>query len=131
MDPEEKGALGSAPSNSPSWSPARRPSPSHLGTRHCLWIHVILTKKTGAVPSPSHTWMVPWVEDMLCHGRAGLTKAMVIGPGKAVLIYGRQSLGEGLSLGEVRDATFTLTGAGTWVEKPAYLAADPLTIQES
>ena len=39
-------------------------------------------------------------------------------------------MGEGLSLGEVRDTTFTLMGAGTWVGKPAYLAADPLTIQE-
>ena len=33
-------------------------------------------------------------------------------------------------LGEATDATFILTGAGTWVGKPAYLAADPLTIQE-
>ena len=49
---------------------------------------------------------------------------------RAVLFYHRQSLGEGLSLGEVRDTTFTLTGAGTWVGKLAYLAADPLTIQE-
>ena len=39
-------------------------------------------------------------------------------------------MGEGLSLGKVRDATFTFTGAGTWVGKPAYLAANPLTIQE-
>ena len=39
-------------------------------------------------------------------------------------------MGEGLSLGEVRDAAFALTGAGTWVGKPAYLAIAPLTIQE-
>ena len=39
-------------------------------------------------------------------------------------------MGEGLRLDEVRDAAFMLTGAGTWVGKPAYLAADPLTIQE-
>ena len=39
-------------------------------------------------------------------------------------------MGEGLCLGKVRDATFTLTGAGTWVGKLAYLVADPLTIQE-
>ena len=39
-------------------------------------------------------------------------------------------MGEGLCLGEARDAAFTLTGAGTWVGKPAYLVADPLTIQE-
>ena len=39
-------------------------------------------------------------------------------------------MGEGMSLGEVRDAAFTLTGAGTWVGRPDYLATDPLTIQE-
>ena len=31
---------------------------------------------------------------------------------------------------EARDATFLLTGVGTWVEKPAYFAANPMTIQE-
>ena len=72
--------------------------------------------------------MAPVVEDILCHGRTCLT--IVMGPGRAVLFYGRQSLGESLSLDKVRDATFTLTGAGTLVGKPAYLATDPLTIQE-
>ena len=89
-----------------------------------------LTKETGATPQPAHAWTVPLVKDMLCHGRTGITKAVVTSPGRTVLFYGRQSLGQDLSLGEARDATFTLTGAGTWVGKPAYLAADPLTIQE-
>ena len=31
---------------------------------------------------------------------------------------------------EARDAAFLLPGAGTWVEKPAYLTADSMTIQE-
>ena len=31
---------------------------------------------------------------------------------------------------EARDATFLLTGAGTWVGKLVYLTADPVTIQE-
>ena len=89
-----------------------------------------LTKETGAAPPPPHTWTVPLVEDMLCYGRTGLTEAVVIGPGRAVLFYGRWSMGEGLSLGKVRDTTFALTGTGTWVGKPVYLAMDPLTIQE-
>ena len=74
--------------------------------------------------------MAPLVEDMLCYGRTGLTEAVLKGLGWAVLFYGRWSMGEGLSLGKVRDAAFTLTGAGTWVGKPAYLATDTLTIQE-
>ena len=39
-------------------------------------------------------------------------------------------MGEGLKADEARDATFLLTGAGTWVGKLAYLTADPMTIQE-
>ena len=128
-DLEKMGASGSAPSHLPSWSLNRKPSPSCPNTRHCLGIHVTLIKEIGAAPPPPHAWMAPVVEDMLCHGRTGLTEAVVMGPGQAVQFYGRQSLGECLSLGKVRDTTFTLTGVGTWVGKPAYLAADPLTIQ--
>ena len=89
-----------------------------------------LTKETGVVPPPSHAWTVPLVEDMLCYARTGLAEAMMTGPGRTVLFYGRCSLGEGLSLDEFRDAAFVLTGVSTWVVKPAYLAADPLTIEE-
>ena len=55
---------------------------------------------------------------------------MVIGSGRAVLFYGRCSLGEGLKADKVRDAAFLPTGAGTWVGKSAYLTADPMTIPE-
>ena len=63
-DPEEMGALGSAPSHLPSWSLARKPSPSGPNTRHCLGIHVTLTEETGATPPTPHAWMAPVVEDM-------------------------------------------------------------------
>ena len=39
--------------------------------------------------------MAPLVEDMLHDARTGLTKAVVTGPGIAVLFYGRHLLGEG------------------------------------
>ena len=89
-----------------------------------------LTEELGAIPPPSHSWMAPLVEDMLQEARTGLTEAVVIGPGRAVLFYGRHSMGEGLKADEARDAAFLLTGAGTWVGKAAYLTADPMTIQE-
>ena len=54
--------------------------------------------------------------------QAGLTEAIVSGPGQAVLFYGQQSL-EGLSLGEARDAIFTLSGAIAWIGKQAQLSA--------
>ena len=54
----------------------------------------------------------------------------MIGPGRAVLFYGRHSMGEGLKVDEARDAAFILTGAGTWVGKAAYLTTKPMTIQE-
>ena len=67
---------------------------------------------------------------MLHDIRTGLTKAVVKGPGRAVLFYGRHSMGGGLTIDEDRDAAFLLTRAGTWVGKLAYLAPDPMTIQE-
>ena len=39
-------------------------------------------------------------------------------------------MGEGLTADKARDATFLLTGAGTWVGKSAYLTTDSMTIQE-
>ena len=126
----ESEALGSSPSHSPSSSPARRLLSSCPNIRHCLEIHVTLTEELGAVPPPSHSWMAPLVEDMLHEVRTSLTEEVVTGPGRAVLLYGRCSLGEGLTTDEARDATFLLTGAGMWIGKLAYLAADPMTIQE-
>ena len=114
----------------PSWSLARKPLSSHPNTGHCPEIHVTLTEDFGAVSLPSHSWTEPLVENMLHDARTGLTKAVVIGPGRAVLFYGRHSMGEGLTMDEARDTTFLLTGAGMLLRKSAYLATDPMTIQE-
>ena len=59
----------------------------------CLEIRVTLTEELGAIPPPSHSWMAPLVEDMLHNARTGLTKVVVTGPGRAVLFYGRHSMG--------------------------------------
>ena len=96
---------------------------------YCLSIQVTLTDELGDVLPPSHACTAPVVEDMLQETRAGLTEAVVIGPGRAILFYGRCSMGEGLKADEARDATFLLTGAGTWVGKSTYLTADPMTLQ--
>ena len=123
-------ASRSSPSHLPSWSPARRPLSSCPNIKHCLEIHVILSEELGAVPPPSHSWMAPLMEDMLHDIRTGLTEAVVTGPGRAILFYGRCLMGEGLTADEARDAKFLLTGAGTWVGKLAYLTVDPMRIQE-
>ena len=120
----------SSPHNSPTWSPVQRPPTGHLNMNYCLSIQVTLTDELGDVPPPLHAWMTPVIEDMLQEARAGLTEAVVIGPGKAILFYGRHSLGEGLKADEARDAAFLLTGAGTWVGRSAYLTANPMTLQE-
>ena len=61
---------------------------------------------------------------MVQDGKSGLTEAVVTGPGRAVLFYGWGLLGEGLSLGEVQDTMFTLSGAISWVGKQAQLSAN-------
>ena len=83
------GALGSAPSHLPSCSLARKHLPSHPNNRHCIGIHVTLTKETGATPPPPHAWMVLLVEDMLHYGRTSLAKTIVTGLGRAVLLWER------------------------------------------
>ena len=87
-------------------------------------------EELGTIPPSSHSWTAPLVEDMLCKARTGLTKAVVTGPGRAVLFSRRHSMGKGLMADEARDAAFLLTWAGMWVGKLAYLTADPVTIQE-
>ena len=67
---------------------------------------------------------------MLQDMRAGLMEAVVISPGRAILFYGRCSMGEGLKADDARDAVFLLTGAGTWVGKSAYLTTNPMMLQE-
>ena len=126
----EPEALDSSPSYLLSWSLAQRLPSGCPNMKHCLEICVTLTEELGAVPPPSHSWMDSFMEDMLHDARTGLTEAVVIGPGRAVLFCGRHSMGEGLTTDEARDATFLLTGASTWVGKSAYLAIDPMTIQE-
>ena len=129
-DQREMEEEDSSPHNLPMWSPVQRPPTDCLNTNYCLSIQVTLTDELGDVPPPLHAWTTPVVEDMLRETRAGLMEAVVIGPGKAILFYGRCSMGEGLKLDEARDATFLLTGAGTWVGKLAYLTANPMTLQE-
>ena len=89
-----------------------------------------LTDELGDMPPPSHSWMALVVEDMLREARAGLTEAVVMGPDRVILFYGRHLMGEDLRVDEARNAAFLLTGAGMWVGKSAYLTTDPMTIQE-
>ena len=93
-DLQESEAMGSSPSHSPSWSSARRLLSSHPNTTHCLEIYVTLTEQLGAVLPASHSWTSPLVEDMLCDIRTRFTKAVARSPGRAVLFYGRHSMGE-------------------------------------
>ena len=57
--------------------------------KYCLEIQVTLMEELEAIPPPSHPWMALLLEDMLHNARTGLTKAVVTGPGRAVLFYGR------------------------------------------
>ena len=126
---EEREASGSTP-HSPSQSLVRRQTPDFPETQYCLEIHAISTKDRGATPPPPHAWQVPVAEEMLWDGKSGLTNAVVKSPGQAILFYGRQSVGEGLSLGEVDDAMFMLSEAISWVSKQAQLNANTVHLWE-
>ena len=108
--------------------PVQRPPLGHLNTKHSLEMQLTLMDELGDVPPPPHAWKAPVVEDMLQEARAGLTEAVVIGPGRAIHFYGRCSIRKDLKVDEARDAAFLLTGAGTWVGKLPYLTAIPMII---
>ena len=120
----------SSPLHLPTWSPIQRLPLGCLNMKHCVEIQVTLTDELGDMPPHSHSWMPLLIEDMLQEARAGPIEAVVIGPGRAILFFGRCLMGEGLRADEASDATFLLTGAVTWVGKLAYLTTDPMTIQE-
>ena len=126
--PENPEAFGSTPSCSPSQSPARKLTPDWPKTWYCLEIQVISTEDERVTPPPPHAWQAPIVEDMVQDGKASLTEAIVTGPGLAVLFYGWQLLGEGLSLGETWDTAFTLLGAISWIGKQAQLSTKPVSL---
>ena len=130
VDRHEMEEDDNSPHDSLTWSPVLRLPTGHPSINYCLLIKAILTDKLGDVLPPPHAWMAPVVEDMLRDIRAGLTEAVVIGPGEVILFYRRHSMGEGLMVDEARDATFLITGDGTWVGKPAYLTADPTMLPE-
>ena len=127
-DLQETEEENSSPSLSLMWSLAWRLPSGCPNMKYCLEIQVTLTEELGAIPPPSHSWMAPLVEDMLWEARTRLTKAVVTGPGRAILFYQRHSMGEGLKADKARDAS--LDARDTWVGKPPYLTADPMTIQE-
>ena len=127
---ENPEAFGSAPLHSPSQSLARKLKPDWPETWYCLEIPIICTEDDKVVPPTPHTWQVLIMEDMVWEGRTELTEATVAGLGWAVLYYRQQSLGERLSLGEARDATFTLSGIIAHVGKQTQLNAKPVILGE-
>ena len=120
----------SSPYDSPTWSLVQRQPTGRPSMNYCLLIKAILTDELGDVLPPPLAWMALVVEDMLRDIRARLTKAIVIGPGKAILFYGRRSMGEGLTADKARDAAFLNTGDRTWEGKPAYLTTNPTMLPE-
>ena len=83
----------SSPHDSPMWSPILRLPTGRPSMNYCLSIKAILTDELGDVSPPLHAWTALVVEDMLRDIGAGLTEAIVIGPGKVILFYGRGSNG--------------------------------------
>ena len=106
---KETEASCSIPSHSPSQFPARRLQPATLRLS-IVWKSKLPWPKREELPHLPHAWQVSMVEDMFHDSKAGLTEVILMGLGCAVLFYERQSLGEGLSLGEAWDIMFPLSG---------------------
>ena len=96
--PEDPEVFGSTPSYSPSQSPARKPTPDWPETQYCLEIQMTSAEDSGVAPPLPNMWQALIMEDMVWDGKSSLTEAIVTSPGRAIPFYGKQSLGEGLSL---------------------------------
>ena len=103
--------------------------PDCLETWYCLEIQVASTEDGEMAPPPT-CLASPCGGGHALKWEIGQQEVVVTGPSQAILFYGRQSLGEGLSLGEVQDAMFTLSGAISWVGKQAQLNANPVSLGE-
>ena len=65
----------------------------------------------GDQPPPLHVWTSSLIADIFQEGlEERITKAVVLAPGEAVLLSGRQSLKEGLPHGKTRDVAFSMAG---------------------
>ena len=126
--PKEMEASGSTKSHSPS------PVPGKEANAWLPWDQVLfgnssdLDQRRRSYTTPNMPGRHQWWKT--CSKIANLVspEAVVMGPGWAVLFYRRQSLGEGLSLGETQDTMFTLSGAISWFGKQALLNANALSL---
>ena len=126
--PEDPEAFGSTPSHSPSQSLARKLTPDWPETQYCLEMQVTSTEDGGVIPPPPHAWQAPIVGDMVWDGKFGQTEAKGTSPGRAILFYGWQLLGEGLSFSKAQDTAFTLSRAIGWIGKQAQFSAKPVSL---
>ena len=85
----------------------------------------------GDQPQPCHTWSGSLIADMFQEDlEEGITKAVVLAPGEAILFFGWWSLKEGLPLGNSRDVRFSLTGPVNGAGRTAQVEATANTVQE-
>ena len=64
-----------------------------------------------------------WLEDQI-------TKAVVLSPGEAILLFSRHSSNEGLPCSKARDVAFGLGGPFNWAGRPAQMEASMKSVQD-
>ena len=80
---------------------------------------------------PPHAWSSLLIADMLQEGRKEqINKAVVLGPGGAILFFAWQSHKEGLPLEGARDVGFSLMGPTSWAGRAAQVEATVSTVQD-
>ena len=98
---------------------------------YCIHIKVTLGEGRGNQPPPPYAWTSSLIADIFQEGlEKRITKAMVLGPGEAVLFFGRWSLKEGLPHGKARDVAFCVAGPVTWTGRQAQVKTTVNMVQE-
>ena len=98
---------------------------------YCIHVRVTLGEGGGNKPPPPHAWSGLLIVDMFQEGlEEQITEAVVLASGEVVLFFGRQSLKEGLPLGNTRDVGFSLMDPINWAGRSAHVETTINTLQE-
>ena len=99
---------------------------------HCIYVRVTLWERRGDQPPPSHVWSGSLIADILQEAcpKHQITEAIVLSPGKAILLFGRCSHYEGLLYQKAKDIELGLRGSFNWARTPAQIGVTVNIIQE-
>ena len=99
--------------------------------RYALEMTVVMADVPGSDPPPIHAWNKGVVKDMLRSCGVNPRSIVMVEPGRALLLFGQMSRGQGLTRTEALRVAYTLPANIHWVGRDARLAATACTVSHA